>query len=197
LNEEEFSVFFAAMYPRLVRFAEREVDHATADAIAASALATVWDKSTDASGNRHGDRADPSDAKGMAGARRLEAFGFGVARRMLANARRGAQRRDKLVTRLSRPDHAEGSPLDELVSRELPTWFTALRATDQELLLLVVDGYRLAEISTVLGCDHEAVKKRLHRARRRARSAFESELGKGDQDPMPGTVRARVADEGG
>ncbi|WP_182881934.1 RNA polymerase sigma factor [Microbispora sp. H10949] len=95
---------------------------------------------------------------------------YGVARRVLANQRRGASRRTALATRLRAELTAWQDPAPtpghdrDAVRRA----FRLLGERDRELLALVGwEGLDTAEIATLLGCSRGAVRLRLHRARRR------------------------------
>lgn len=95
---------------------------------------------------------------------------LGVARRLIANHRRGTERRARLSLRLREPGmartlEAPGSPALDALAR--------LRPDDQELLrLLAWDGLTQAEAGLVLGISANAVGIRVHRARRRFREAL-------------------------
>lgn len=99
---------------------------------------------------------------------------YGVARRVLANHHRGAQRRCRLDERLmteslARPPSESDAGQLELIAQA----FGALGDADRELLTLVGwDGLERDAIAVVLGCTVATVRVRLHRARRR----FENEL---------------------
>lgn len=92
-----------------------------------------------------------------------------VARRVLANRRRGDARRvalqDRLSGELSTSQGTEGLPaVDGAVALAL----AALDERDRELLLLVAwDGLRHADAARVLGLRTGTLTVRLHRARRR------------------------------
>lgn len=119
---------------------------------------------------------------------------YGIARRVLANHHRGARRQVRLSERVAgqmagavddslavdpsettlrashRPDSAE--PWTD------PTLHAALESldeTDRELLtLLAWDELSRSEIAQILECSTSALRVRLHRARRRLRSALEA-----------------------
>jgi len=101
---------------------------------------------------------------------------YGVARRVLANHHRGERRRSALAGRL-RADLAGYRPPEytgELA--QIATAFRALPAADRELLALTGwEGLDHGEIAVVLGCSRNAVRIRLHRARKR----FAVELARG------------------
>ncbi len=117
---------------------------------------------------------------------------FGVARRVLANQRRGAQRRDALVERLAaeiatiqvtHPDAAEVPGSGSLT--DVGRAFRTLSERDREVLTLVGwEGLGNQEVATVLGCTHTAARIRVHRARRRLANALGAAAARGD-DPVP------------
>ncbi|GGS76154.1 hypothetical protein GCM10010156_38650 [Planobispora rosea] len=100
---------------------------------------------------------------------------YGVARRVLANHRRSERRRltrhteltgeiEELYTAPSR--HSGRHDVDEAMGM--------LSGSDRELLALALwEGLDPGEIATVLDCSRNAVRIRLHRARRRFAEALE------------------------
>jgi RNA polymerase sigma-70 factor, ECF subfamily len=96
---------------------------------------------------------------------------FGVARRAMANQRRGSRRRDALVDRLGRELAAvtvtwPAAPGTSLA--QVGELFRALPDTDREVLTLAAwESLGTADIAVVLGCSPTAARLRLHRARRR------------------------------
>ena len=120
---------------------------------------------------------------------------FGVARRVLANQRRGERRRSALAVRLlagaAAPDvvlPAAGSGSEGRVARA----FATLSASDREILaLLAWEGLSREELAVALGVSRPVARLRLHRARRR----FEVAL---DQEPAAVAARPRIQlSEGG
>jgi RNA polymerase sigma-70 factor (ECF subfamily) len=98
---------------------------------------------------------------------------FGVARRVLANQRRGERRRSALAERLmTELDPAEVSVpagSDGRVARA----FAALSESDREVLaLLAWEGLTREELATALGVSRPVARLRLHRARRRFEAAL-------------------------
>ena len=97
---------------------------------------------------------------------------YGVARRVLANQRRGESRRSALANRL-RGELAvlESSRAEEpgdSSAADLREAFSRLSEEDRELLALIGwEGLSPAEAATVLGSSRGAVRIRLHRARKR------------------------------
>jgi RNA polymerase sigma factor (sigma-70 family) len=97
---------------------------------------------------------------------------YAAARRVIANHRRSTRRRAALAERvaLTTPQSSPGDPEDSLVREAL----RQLNPTDREVLLLSEwEGLSPAQIASVLRCPKVTARGRLHRARRRFRSAFE------------------------
>ncbi|MFK4085761.1 RNA polymerase sigma factor [Kribbella sp. NPDC020789] len=97
---------------------------------------------------------------------------YGVARRVLANHRRGVQRRDRLGERLRVelqdvvPDHADGVEANAVVVAAL----AGLSAADRELIMLTTwENLEPQEAAVVLDVPARVVRTRLHRARGRLR----------------------------
>ena len=100
---------------------------------------------------------------------------YGVARRVLANHRRGEGRREALAERAAAhlsdrtPDLAEAAGLRADLASALET----LSDRDRELVLLVAwEGLTIAEAAAALGCTRAAAAVRLHRARKRLHHAL-------------------------
>ena len=103
---------------------------------------------------------------------------LGVARRALADLRRGQGRQDALIERIantlgrSSEDHAETLAARRRVLAALQ----GLTESQRETLLLVAwDGLSQREAAATLGCSRGAVALRLHRARARLRAAAAEE----------------------
>jgi RNA polymerase sigma factor (sigma-70 family) len=107
---------------------------------------------------------------------------YATARRVIANQRRSSRRRVALQERLeleaSRPQEApESNDEETLVQAAL----RRLRPGDREVLLLAEwEGFSADQIASVLGCLTVTARGRLHRARRRFRTAFEEVAARGD-----------------
>jgi RNA polymerase sigma-70 factor (ECF subfamily) len=112
---------------------------------------------------------------------------YGVARRVLANQRRGSLRWSRLRARLAgtaapTATTTDGGPATEALAR--------LRQDDQELLRLVAwEELSHAEIAVVLEISVNAVAIRLHRARRR----FAEEFRRIREDEMKGSASSRTS----
>lgn len=156
-----FRSLFDATFADVWSYARRQcASPSDADDVAAETFAVAW---------RRRDDVPP-------GQERL--WLFGVARRVLANQRRGDGRRADLHLRLIHQGHGEYLDMhDGGGGRELDVWeaFADLSADDKELLLLRAwDGLAVSDVAVVLGCSANAVSLRLRRARARLREALEA-----------------------
>lgn len=99
---------------------------------------------------------------------------YGVARRSLANHRRGERRRSVLAGRIRAElavAYRAPEPGGQLA--DLADALGSLPEADQELLALVAwERLDHQQIASVLGCSRNAVDVRLHRARRRLSEAL-------------------------
>ena len=136
----------------LRRYLARRTDPATADDVLSDALLVCWRRLDDVP-----DNALP--------------WAYGVTRNCLANAERGARRRERLVARLSvvaPPDQVIPPPDDR--DEELFEAMNALRPEDAELLRLWAwEQLTPAEIATVLEVSANAASIRVLRARGKLR----------------------------
>ena len=99
---------------------------------------------------------------------------LGVARRVLANAYRADDRRNRLTERLEAwTPRTMAADLDPGDAGRVRAALAELSDADRDLLLLVeVDGLGRDEAAVVLGVSRALVRVRLHRARRRFATAF-------------------------
>jgi RNA polymerase sigma-70 factor (ECF subfamily) len=119
---------------------------------------------------------------------------YGVARRVMANQRRGNRRRSDLSTRLHGPPPEQaGVETELLVAEERRTVLAALarlRDGDQEILRLAVwEELPHRDIAGVVGCSEASVAVRLHRARTRLGREIEKEERRVGQEGHEGTRR--------
>jgi RNA polymerase sigma factor (sigma-70 family) len=150
----QFRAVYETNYHRVLGFAlRRTANRADAEDVVAETFLTTW-------------RRLEQVPRGS-GAR---LWLYGVARKALANQRRGERRRVRLAASL----HAESVPASlpsadadqELAS--VADAFGRLGNGDREILALAAwEGLDPGEIGTVLGCSRNAARIRLHRARRR------------------------------
>ena len=108
----------------------------------------------------------------------------GVARRVIANQRRGRDRRQALGLRVmafTSADYLGADPADEVTERHRTlAALCRLSAKDRELLCLTGWGELSAEQAAgVIGCSKATLLVRLHRARRRFAKAL------GAEDELP------------
>ncbi|MFC4009315.1 RNA polymerase sigma factor [Nonomuraea purpurea] len=165
-----FEELYTEHYAAVSGYVHRRTDHPddTADVIAET-FTTAW--------RRLGD-VPAGDAARL--------WLYGVARRVLANHRRGESRRTALAQRL-REELAEWNDPAGRAPAALGEAFARLSDDDRELLALVGwEELGTAEIAKVLGCSRMAVRQRLHRARKR----LAAELAALDEDLDRYGVRA-------
>ena len=161
---EAFEAFFREHYRVVLAYALRRADPETARDVAAETFVVAW---------RRFEQAPASPRPWL----------FGIARRMLANARRGIRRKQALVQRLSAQrevmgSDGEGQPAGSPVREAL----AGLSANDREILQLVAwEGLTTKELAVTLGTSATACRVRLHRARRRFAAALTRDVG---TDPL-------------
>lgn len=151
-----FERFYEATYADLLRFVQRRTRLDHAEDVVAETFGIVW---------RRFDEA-PRDL----GDRR--AWAFGVARRVLMNAERGAERRASLGVRLAEA-HSVGPDESELVAARVDVaraWRMLGEAHQEALALSVLDGLTGPQAAVVLGISPVAFRLRLSRARRALRA---------------------------
>ncbi|MFM2076582.1 MAG: hypothetical protein RJA49_472 [Actinomycetota bacterium] len=146
-----FEYVFGEVYAPLQRYALRRTDAATADDVVADALLVLWRRLDDV----------PAGAE--------LPWCYGVARRCLANRRRGAERQANVVDRLMAERSAPAPEPDVELDMALAT----LDADDRELVRLWAwEGLQPREIAVVLGISANAASIRVHRAKSRLAAAL-------------------------
>lgn len=150
-REARFTALFESTHRALLAYAVRRVtEPADAADVVAESFLVAWRRIDDV----------PSGAE-------ARPWMFGVARRVLANARRGDRRRLALADRL-RAHLTEVVDLPSGQGSDVERALALLSDDDQELLRLVAwEELAREEIAVVLGISRTAVRVRLHRARRR------------------------------
>jgi RNA polymerase sigma-70 factor (ECF subfamily) len=144
-RQRRFERLFSAQYAFVAAYANRRASAVDAEDVVAETFLVAWRRLDDV----------PDDAKPWL---------FGVARRVLANQRRAAGRREALYERATASLNPTGDAADTQVLQAL----APLSERDREILLLVAwDGLTMAEAAAVLGCSRGAAKVRLHRAKHR------------------------------
>src|SRR5579884_2380283 len=158
-RRERFETAYRELYEPICGYALRRVrEPEDAAEVIAETFATLW---------RRFDRC-PEGAE-------LKPWLFGVARRVIANQRRGERRRTALAERL-RANFGETAfdaigPPEE--ASALARAFAGLNDSDRELLSLVAwEGLTREQLAVALGTSRAVVRLRLHRARKRLRDAL-------------------------
>ena len=159
-RRERFEAEYRELYAPICGYTLRRIrDPEDAAEVIAETFTTLW---------RRFDACPQGDE--------LRPWLFGVARRLIANQRRGERRRSALSERLAAnvDDAAEPIRLPEAPS-ELARAFATLSESDRELLSLVAwEGLTREELAIALGTNRAAVRLRLHRARGRFQAALRS-----------------------
>lgn len=142
---------FRAAYPALRRYAgNRGLGAADAEDIVARTLEIAWVRLDDVPAD------DPLP------------WLYAVARNLLRNQRRADARRSALITNLIGQAQVRDEGVSLLQRPRLRAALARLSENDQELLRLVAwDELTPSQAAVVLDCSPEAVRTRLHRARRR------------------------------
>ena len=145
-----------ALVPDLLAYFGRRIDdHEDAADALGETLLVLW---------RRRSRV-PDDPEGM------RQYAFGIARNVLASARRGRVRRRQLVDRISKQLAVAWSEHAPSADADLHTALDALGGRDRELVLLVAwEGFGVAEAGAVLGLKPDAARQRFSRARARLRA---------------------------
>jgi RNA polymerase sigma factor (sigma-70 family) len=156
-RRQRFEALFASYGPDIVAFCRwRSGSAADGQDAAADVFLTAW---------RRLDDVPQGDA--------ARVWLYATARRVLSNQRRAHRRRAALHERLtleSAPARPEPTTAGTLVREAL----RRLVPRDREILLLAEwEGLSAAEIAAVVGCLTVTARGRLHRARRRFRTAYE------------------------
>jgi RNA polymerase sigma factor (sigma-70 family) len=131
--------------------------------------------------------------------RRLEAIGedplpwlFGVARRVLANERRGERRRLALFDRLLGVDGQPSPEPTAVLDERLRGALAALSPAGREALPLVAwEGLSPERAARAAGCSAATFRVRLHRARRRVARTLGSDAQRPDDATPPSLERTR------
>jgi RNA polymerase sigma-70 factor, ECF subfamily len=158
-RRDRFEAVYRELYAPICGYALRRVrEPEDAAEVIAETFATLW---------RRFDNCPRDDM--------LRPWLFGVARRVIANQRRGERRRTALSERLVAnvdPAAVETASSDEGTT-ELARAFASLSESDRELLSLVAwEGLTREELAVALGTTRAVVRLRLHRASKRLRAAL-------------------------
>lgn len=141
-----YEAVFREVYEPLQRYARRRTDASTADDVVADALLVVWRRLDDL-------------PEGL-----VLPWCYGIARRCLANRRRGDARQVNVVQRLMGERHDDAPPPDPVLEAALDE----LDADDREIVRLWAwEQLPPREIAVVLGISANAASIRVHRAKGR------------------------------
>lgn len=147
-DDAELEALWHDWHRHVLAYALRRTDPATAEDVVAETFVIAW--------RRLDDLPDPPLP-----------WLLGVARRVLANARRGERRRLALLDRLRREPPPVAATAPGAEGRALAA-LAALGEHDREALLLHAwDGLDHDGAGTVMGCSAATFAVRLHRARER------------------------------
>lgn len=151
-DADRLEAIFREHYEEVLAYARRRAPVSVADDVAAETFAIAW---------RKADKIPREPLPWL----------LGIARRVLATQRRASERRERLSNRLAR-NLVATSPDDQL-GEALGVALNALPDRDREVLLLIAwEGLSAREAAAVVGVSMAAVYVRLHRARRRLRTAL-------------------------
>ncbi len=156
--EDSFRDLFGRHYGAVFGYAARRIGRDDAADATAEVFAVAWRRI----------RSVPDEPEALP-------WLFGVARRVVANQQRAAQRRARLEARsLSQPERRyEPDPT------ELDRALAALHDKDREVLMLVAwEGLGPDALAQALGCSRNAATVRLHRARARLNAAWDERGGR-------------------
>lgn len=151
-RRRRFEAVVDEVFEPLQRYIRRRIEPDYADDVLSDVLMTAWRRLDDA----------PPD--------RVLPWCYGIARRTLANARRGRRRHLKLVKRLEAEPQTglEPDPADAGPDAELSEALDSLSVDDREVLnLWAWEQLEPREIATVLDISINAATLRLSRARSR------------------------------
>jgi RNA polymerase sigma factor (sigma-70 family) len=170
-DDQRFEALYAAHAGAVLAYARRRTSPANADDVMAEVFLVAWRRLADV----------PYDER---------IWLLGVARRVLANQRRGHTRQRALRERLAPQLPASSPPADRgLHDERVLRALAGLREEDREtLLLLGWEELSHAEAARVLGIRARTFSVRLHRARRRfalALAAVEPAPGESSDASLP------------
>jgi RNA polymerase sigma-70 factor (ECF subfamily) len=152
-DRARFSSLYDECFPAVVAFARRRCPPDDAADVVAETFLVAWRR-----------LPDVPDGRALP-------WLYGVARRAIANQRRGSARRRRLARRLAAELGQATPPPREPADLGLRRALARLAPDDLEVLRLAAwEGLAPADIATVLGCSANAASVRLHRARARLRA---------------------------
>lgn len=165
-REDRFRRLYASTFASVLAYALRRVEqHEDAADVVAETFLIAW--------RRAGEIPAGDEA---------HLWLYGVARRVLANQRRGGQRRERLSERMRQCLTATvpADPGSEVANRlTVQAALAKLRELDREVLTLTIwEGLGPQEVAAVLRVRPDAVRTRLSRARARLRVLLGDDFGR-------------------
>lgn len=177
-REPRFTSLFEATYADLLRFAQRRVHSDHAEDVVAESFLVAWRRLEDLPPRRDHARA----------------WLFGIARGVILNTNRGAERQRALAVRLADVPTGSTADLDaDLVARQIDVsraWQRLPDVHQEALALAVLDGLSATQAAAVLGISPVAFRLRLSRARRALRLHMD-QLPQSSSTPSSTTGRTR------
>jgi RNA polymerase sigma-70 factor (ECF subfamily) len=165
-HEARFTSLYETAYADLLRFAQRRVDGTHAEDVVAESFLVAWRRLDELP-------ARPDDAR---------AWLFGIARGVILNTHRGAERQRALTVRLADVPTSPTADVDaDLVAQQVDLSHAWRQLSDlhrEALALAVLDGLKAPQAAAVLGISAIAFRLRLSRARRALRQHL-------DHQPRP------------
>lgn len=180
---ERVAALYEAHAGRLAAYALRRTGAADAADVVAETFLVAW--------RRHGEIPDEPESLPWL---------YGVARKVLANQHRSTDRRGRLHDRLATQFVDAAADMARVEESErfgrVASALARLSDDDAELLRLTAwEGLTPTEIAAVMGLQPNAVRQRLHRARRRLRGQLS--IGESDAGVVaPPTMRPVWCEEG-
>jgi RNA polymerase sigma-70 factor (ECF subfamily) len=157
MRRRRFEALAQEVYEPVQRYVRRRVSAPAVDDVVSETMLTLW---------RRLDDIPPADGLFWA---------YGVARRQIANHRRGAARHLRLLGRMAAEPVRE-QPGEHPLAPELESAMGKLGEQDQEILRLWAwEGLEPREIALMMGLTPNAVSIRLHRATVKLAGYFEIE----------------------
>ncbi len=178
-RRQRFEALFERYHPDVVAYVLRRAPQTAVDDVVSETFLVVW---------RALDRMPEEQLPWL----------YGVARRTLANHRRGRRRSAALNARLT---HVAAEPpkpemLDEVIDPALRDALLELSEREREALLLVAwEGLSPAQAANALGCSGAAFRVRLHRARGRLAQLLAQTSS--ERSSQPGCALIEPLSEGG
>lgn len=173
-RQATFSSLYDAAYADLLRFASRRIELATAEDVVAEAFLVAWRRLDDLP-------TQPDDAR---------AWLFGIARGVMLNTRRGAERQRALGVRLTEGFTGRIEAADDHTAMRVDVaraWHRLPERYQEALALSVLDELTAPQAAVVLEISPVAFRLRLSRARRSLRLHLEHRTE--SSSPLPSAER--------